>query len=192
MGIFVVRARHWRDAASYDFGVASLATSVMRPLVNPGVGGVYLDEEDPYVWLDRRGRLHAVVHMFLLGGHMASDDGGHSWHWFGPTTGRTSNATDAENQAKSTGGAAPCPPVAVTGTPGGSGNGNGNGNGSGGAVEPGPTQLCFQRRERPHLVFDARGRGPVAATFGVVWDRGDDYCWTMAQPTALWSPQVIV
>ena len=80
MGIFLVRASDWKNASTYDFGHASLDSSVMK--ISTPHGGVYFDEEDPHVWLDSKGRLHAVVHMFLLGGHLASADGGSNWRWY--------------------------------------------------------------------------------------------------------------
>ena len=180
MGIYTVRARNWKDPATYDFGHASLHTSIMGPNLPAPNGGVYQDEEDPHVWLDAKGRLHAVVHMFRLGAHLASADGGHSWRWYGPVTcGAESpcgNGTEAQNWHRSIfsaiDGANQCMPIAGD---------------DGGAVNAGTTELCPSRRERPHLIFDSAGR-PVAVSNGITLPGGSDYCWTVTQPTALWKP----
>ena len=174
MGIYVVRATNWKDPATYDFGHAALRNSIMR--ISTPAGGVYRDEEDPHVWLDAKGRLHAVVHLFLLGGHLASDDGGRSWRWYGPVTYPQGNSTDEQNWARSTwpaeDGAKQCAPLA----------------GDSGGAGAGTTQLCFQRRERPHIIFDSDGRA-VAVGHGVVVPNGGDYCYTVIQPTTLWAAE---
>ena len=165
MGIYPMHATHWKDPTTYVFGHASFANSIMSPL---GVSA-YLDEEDPHVWLDAKGRLHAVVHMFLMGGHLASNDGGYHWRWYGPTTGPTSNATAAQNWQKSV--FPQRTPVQADG---------------GGATCT--TELSFQRRERPHVVFNSAGQ-VMAVSWGVVpLFTQSDYCWTVTQPSALWKP----
>eukprot|EP01050_Picozoa_sp_SAG11_P028655 SAG11_NODE_7747_length_1101_cov_1.488024_2_plen_235_part_00 len=68
MGIYTVRATNWKEPATYNFGHASLHDSIMGSDLPAPNGGVYEDEEDPHVWLDAKGRLHAVVHMYRLGG----------------------------------------------------------------------------------------------------------------------------
>lgn len=176
MGIYTVRAANWKDPSTYKFGHASLHNSIMGPHLPAPNGGVYLDEEDPHVWLDAKGHLHAVVHMFRLGGHLASADGGHSWRWYGPVTCgvRTpcGNSSNAENWRRSMwpaiDGAKQCMPMA-------------RGVGTDSAVE-----LCPGRRERPHLIFDSVGR-PIAVSNGITLPGGGDYCWTVIQPTVLWE-----
>jgi hypothetical protein len=180
MGIYTVRATNWKDPTTYDFGHASLHNSIMGPDLPAPNGGVYLDEEDPQVWLDSQGRLHAVVHMFRLGGHLASADGGHSWRWFGPVTCGVrepcGNSTNAQNWHRSIwpaiDGAKQCLPMAGV---------------DGGAS--GTMELCPGRRERPHLIFDSSGR-PLAVSNGITLPGGGDYCWTVTQPTTLWKPRM--
>eukprot|EP00035_Acanthoeca_spectabilis_P037934 m.48593 g.48593 ORF g.48593 m.48593 type:complete len:303 (+) comp8923_c0_seq1:994-1902(+) len=168
MGIYTVRATNWKDPTSYDFGHAALKNSIMG-ITTPS-GGVYLDEEDPHVWLDAKGRLHAVVHMFQLGGHLASDDGGYHWRWYGPITSPPGNGTDEENWHKSLWWPR-CPAIATD-----------DGSAS-------TTELCFQRRERPHIIFDSKGLIMVvgtSATSPVSPGEHGDSCWTVIQPTVLW------
>lgn len=170
MGIYPMHASDWKDPSTYTFGPASFASSIMNRL---GVGA-YVDEEDPHVWLDAKGRLHAVVHMFLMGGHLASDDGGYNWRWFGPFGRNGPNGTNTDDWRKSV--FPQQTPLQNTGM----------------AEQPGvelkpTTQLTFQRRERPHLIFDS---GQVlAVSWGVVpMFTGSDYCWTVVQPSKLWAP----
>ena len=178
-GIFTVRATNWKDPTTYDFGHASLHNSIMGASLPAPNGGTYLDEEDPHVWLDAKGRLHAVVHMFRLGGHLASADGGHSWRWYGPVTCGASkpcgNSTDADNWHKSIwpaiDGAKQCLPMAEANE-----------------AQATEIELCPQRRERPHLIFDSAGRAVAISNGITLGGDGGDYCWTVTQPTVLWKP----
>lgn len=166
-GIFVVRATNWKQPSTYDFGNVTVAASIMHPVMQPGQGN-FLDEEDPHVWLDHKGRLHAVVHMFAMGGHLASDDGGHNWRWFGPVTYNATHDPPAENWRKSVW----SEHAVIAAGPGSK------------SVIPGPLEIGIQRRERPHIVFNATG-DIVAVSHGVTLSTGAlDYCWTLFQPTS--------
>ena len=75
------RAGHWKDPASYEWGAPSRANNIFPGLAAGGLANCGI--EDPTVWKDKHGRLHAVVHNWAAGGHAASADNGTSWRWFG-------------------------------------------------------------------------------------------------------------
>eukprot|EP01045_Picozoa_sp_COSAG04_P031119 COSAG04_NODE_5643_length_1542_cov_2.119889_1_plen_399_part_01 len=78
---YLARASHWRDPKSYEWGAPSHARNVFPSL---GVGELSnCGIEDPTVWRDRNGNLHALLHNWAAGGHAASDDNGSTWRWYG-------------------------------------------------------------------------------------------------------------
>ena len=158
-GIFVVRATNWKDPKTYDWGLISMKNSIMK-IDNPPYGAVYDDEEDPHVYLDSKGRLHAVVHCFGFGAHLASADGGYNWRYYGPVY-KGNDISDPKLWQKSLW------PETVPLVGGGA--------------------IGVNRRERPHMVFDESGQ-LVAYSAGVTLQVGPgDYSWTMFQPTVLFS-----
>ena len=158
-GIFVVRATNWKDPTTYDWGHVLLKNSIMK-IDNPPFGAVIDDEEDPHVYLDAKGRLHAVVHLFGFGAHLASSDGGYNWRYYGPVY-YGSDHSDPQLWTKSLW--------------------------SENIEVAGGGQIDYHRRERPHLIFDQKAQ-IVAYSVGITLDSGPgDYCWTMFQPTVLFS-----
>ena len=79
---YLARARHWKDAASYQFGAPTRDRNILPSLAAHGEMA-NCGIEDPTVWKDRHGRLHALVHNWAAGGHAASGDDGKTWRWFG-------------------------------------------------------------------------------------------------------------
>jgi hypothetical protein len=82
---YVVTAAHWRDPASYHWGTATRANNVFPSLAQKASSGAFYNcgIEDPSLWLDARGIVHAIVHNWQAGGHAASADRGKTWRWYG-------------------------------------------------------------------------------------------------------------
>jgi hypothetical protein len=78
---FGVTAANWRDPETYDWGRAIPESNVF-----PAVAGnesANCGIEDPTLYLDSAGIVHAVVHNWRGGGHAASADKGKTWRWYG-------------------------------------------------------------------------------------------------------------
>jgi hypothetical protein len=79
---YSMRAKNWKDPSTYEWGHAVAANNIFPSIVPPGetrTCGI----EDPTLWLDSKGIVHAVVHNFRAGGHAASADRGKTWRWYG-------------------------------------------------------------------------------------------------------------
>ena len=172
------RARHWRDARSYAFGRAEAGRNVFPALADGGGANCGGGIEDPTVWLDARGRLHALVHNYAAGGHAASDDGGATWRWYGGTC---SNGTADEPP----GGPGAALPGAHDDAPAPRWCAGANCSAWGAPVRftGGDPPVELQQRERPHVVLGgADGRTVVALSTGVREPDGQhDRTWTMVQ-----------
>eukprot|EP00035_Acanthoeca_spectabilis_P001797 m.82804 g.82804 ORF g.82804 m.82804 type:complete len:195 (-) comp11142_c0_seq2:77-661(-) len=109
--------------------------------------------EDPTLWVDKAGIVHAVVHNWKAGGHAVSADRGKTWQWYG---GNCSSAT-GPSSLDWTRSVWP-PTINFTDQ----------------------TSLYPHRRERPHLVIGNDG-AVVALTTAV--QLGNDHTFTLVQET---------
>jgi hypothetical protein len=148
-----VSARDWRDPSTYEWGAAVRANNVFPGLVGPNDTrncGV----EDPDVWVDARGVIHAVVHNWKAGSHAASADRGRSWRWYGGNCSSASGSSSLDWSRSVW-------PDSFS-------------------FENG-TRVTPHRRERPHVVV---GRGGVVSALTTAVQLGDpDVTWTLVQPT---------
>eukprot|EP00039_Didymoeca_costata_P002312 m.59275 g.59275 ORF g.59275 m.59275 type:complete len:434 (+) comp11234_c0_seq3:188-1489(+) len=78
-----VTATHWKMPATYKWGFAVRENNIF-PSLSAGKGETSnCGIEDPSLWLDKNGVIHAVVHNWRGGGHAVSGDRGETWRWFG-------------------------------------------------------------------------------------------------------------
>ena len=156
---YVVTASDWRDPASYHWGAATRANNVFPALAQPTKDGVYYNcgVEDPSLWLDAHGIVHAVLHDWEAGAHAASADKGHSWRWYG---GHCSVSNRSANRSAIDWGRSVWPPVL--------------------RFESG-REITPHRRERPHVILAKDGHTVEAISTGVQ-ERGPDRTWTVVQP----------
>lgn len=153
---YTVTASHWRDAASYRWGAATRPANVFPALAQPtATDGVHnCGLEDPSLWLDGHGIVHAVLHDWTAGGHAASADRGRTWRWFGGTCSPTNRtAIDWRRSV--------WPPLIRFK--------------SGRSVSP-------HRRERPHVILGADRRVEAISTATQEQGPPNDRTWTMVQP----------
>ena len=79
-----VSASDWRDPATYHFGTATRDNNIFPELAKlDGNEGGNCGIEDPSLWVDDAGVVHAIFHNYRAGGHAASPDNGATWHWYG-------------------------------------------------------------------------------------------------------------
>ena len=151
---YAMRAGDWKDPATYEWGAAVKESNIFPSLVGPN-DFANCGIEDPDLWLDRRGVLHAVVHNWRAGGHAASTDRGRTWEWFG------GNCSSAAGSGSVDWSRSVWPQTLAFR--------------SGPAVTP-------HRRERPHVVVhDGR---VVALTNGLqTTPPPKDHSWTLVVPT---------
>eukprot|EP00966_Prymnesium_polylepis_P040678 944056-Prymnesium_polylepis.1 len=147
-----VSARDWRDPSSYAWGEALAPFNIFPSLVGPNDTrncGI----EDPTLWVDASGVLHALVHNWRAGGHAASADRGKTWRWYGGacSSSRGSGSLDWTRSAW---------PAEVAFSDG--------------------SRVTPHRRERPHAVLGADGV-LAALTTGVQMDYAPDRTWTLLQ-----------
>ena len=153
---FAVTAANWKDPLSYAWGHAVKENNIFPGIVGPNetrTCGI----EDPTLWLDKKGILHAVVHNWRAGGHATSADKGKTWHWWG---GRCSAAAGPSSidWTRSV-----WPPNVTF---------------SSGA---GCRVIVPNRRERPHMLVKD---GVVTALITSFQAGGADTTWTLLQETA--------
>ena len=122
----------------YRWGHATAANNVFPSIVGPNetrTCGI----EDPTLWLDANGIVHAVVHNWKAGGHAASSDRGRTWRWYGGNCSARVGASSIDWSRsvwpKS---------FAFAGD--------------------GGRQITPARRERPHIVVDPKTKQVVALT----------------------------
>lgn len=79
---YLVKAGHWKDPSSYRWGNATKEFNIFPELIGPNdtrTCGI----EDPSLWVDKKGVIHAVLHNWNAGAHAASADQGKTWRFFG-------------------------------------------------------------------------------------------------------------
>ena len=178
----LVTAESWRDPSSY--------VGRWEEMLFPNTTRLdYAGVEDPYVWVDPTTEtFHAIFHSQiendderLCGGHAFSADGV-SWTFGGTAFSNRVRFTAAAGSAAAAGSttaARSTTAAASTAVPS---------HGDVGVDGASSYEYRFSRRERPHLVFDARG-AITALTTGVQFGRhsptsvaGEDACYTLLQP----------
>ena len=138
---YTVRASNWKDPASYVWGHATAENNIFKTLVGPNETRT-CGLEDPTLWIDRKGVVHAVVHNWKAGGHAASADKGKTWRWYG------GNCSSSHGPASVDWSRSVWPPSFAF------------------AADP-SKQLTPHRRERPHCVVDPKTKRVTALTNGV-------------------------
>eukprot|EP00035_Acanthoeca_spectabilis_P001798 m.82811 g.82811 ORF g.82811 m.82811 type:complete len:221 (-) comp11142_c0_seq3:77-739(-) len=149
---FRVSASNWKDPTTYVWGHALKPYNIFPQLVGPN-DTTNCGIEDPTLWVDKAGIVHAVVHNWKAGGHAVSADRGKTWQWYG---GNCSSAT-GPSSLDWTRSVWP-PTINFTDQ----------------------TSLYPHRRERPHLVIGNDG-AVVALTTAV--QLGNDHTFTLVQET---------
>jgi len=147
--LHLVSASDWRDARTYRE-----SREPIRGGVAGGALGTFDGPEDPTMWVDAEGRLHALFHEWPhpAGPHAFSLDGT-EWFWAPGGPDASGNCTEA--------------PCAYTDAM---------------ALDDG-SRVRATSRERPHLVFDRSG-SPIALTNGVCAPQVRSACWTGLQRVA--------
>ena len=138
---YPVFAGHWKDPTSYVFGAAVKANNIFPGLA--GAGDHNCAIEDPTVFLDKKGRMHALFHNYQAGGHAASADRGRTWRWYGGKCGcadHTTNCSRGTNDDNVVDWTRSVWPRQVE-------------------VAGGGPPITPHRRERPHVVMAADGYG---------------------------------
>ena len=131
-------ASDWRDATTYkDEGQAIAWGNVS-----------FWEGEDPFVYLDRKGRFHMISHNGARGrGGTAAEPSGDCGRHFFSTSGKAGTWNAVAEPASALGGCA-YPRTNVSFADG--------------------TRRSFYRRERPHLIFGADGFTPIALTTAAI------------------------
>jgi hypothetical protein len=149
---YAMHAANWRDPSSYAWGSATKPFNVFPGLVGPS-DSANCGIEDPTLWLDRAGIVHALVHNWKAGGHAASADRGRTWRWYGGncSSAQGSSSTDWTRSAW---------PSDVEYSDG--------------------AHDTPHRRERPHVVVQRSG-GAILGLTTAVQMQSADATWTLAQ-----------
>jgi hypothetical protein len=146
-------AADWKDPASYHFGRATVDNNIFKSLGRGQIANCGI--EDPTLWMDAAGIIHAVVHNWAGGGHAASSDQGKTWRWYGGNCSSSAGRSSLDWSRSVW-------PAKVTFNDGSS--------------------VAVQQRERPHLVFDEGKLVALSTGFRDVPD--SDRTWTLVQATS--------
>ena len=167
---YTVRASDWKELATYSWGSATVSNNIFPTLQNGGLESRNCGVEDPTLWLDDDGIIHALFHNWRAGAHAASGDNGVSWHWYGGNCSATTgpDSIDWSRSAWPQNVTFVAPPE-VAGSSGSN------------SVRAGVFSRQVHRRERPHILTNSAGNPMALSTACQLDGPPHDITWTMVQ-----------